>query len=104
MSKYCIKASFYSKIITHNFSEALKSLLIVMVSSFFISCLEARPERFLDPTDVCILTCDKCYKKQALLNCANNCLDTSGKVSPFWRRQCPYFETNGSSVMQNLIY
>ncbi|KYB26523.1 hypothetical protein TcasGA2_TC033842 [Tribolium castaneum] len=66
----------------------------------FLSSLEARPEMFLDATDLCILTCDKCYKNQALLNCANNCIDTSGKVLPFWKQQCPYFTTKHPLVQQ----
>lgn len=54
----------------------------------------------LDATDECILICDRCYRNDVLLDCANDCLFTSGNIHQRWKTTCPYFDYNVPSVQQ----
>ncbi|KAJ3649224.1 hypothetical protein Zmor_020977 [Zophobas morio] len=79
--------------------HTLHQVFLTVVAVFFlIGSLGAHPGAFLDETDICILICDKCFKNQALLNCANHCLATSGQVSSSWKQKCPYFSSNQPAV------
>ncbi|KAG5897765.1 hypothetical protein JTB14_019984 [Gonioctena quinquepunctata] len=64
----------------------------------FMTIPGAFPAAILDLTDECILVCDYCYKNEILLNCANDCLFTSGKIQQRWRENCPFFGSYEPSV------
>ncbi|XP_035715313.1 uncharacterized protein LOC110859439 isoform X2 [Folsomia candida] len=46
----------------------------------------------LHPIDVCIFSCDLCFKSEALVHCANACILSEGAMEANWRRICKVFQ------------
>lgn len=67
-------------------------LLILMAMDSIVS----QP---IDAVDMCILTCDQCFKGDSLLNCANHCIFSEGIMDDTWKLTCPLFD-NTPSVHQ----
>ncbi|CAL8111431.1 unnamed protein product [Orchesella dallaii] len=44
----------------------------------------------LQPIDICIFGCDHCFKADALVKCANECILSQATVAPEWVSLCPY--------------
>ncbi|KAJ8945236.1 hypothetical protein NQ318_011217 [Aromia moschata] len=78
----------------------LKKLSLVTTIFLLLYLHEVHSTTILDATDKCILICDRCYKGDVLLSCANDCLFTSGMIYQHWKRECPFFEDAPPSVQQ----
>ncbi|KAJ8974470.1 hypothetical protein NQ317_016124 [Molorchus minor] len=78
----------------------IKAISLAAAMFLFLLLHRVHSATILDATDKCILVCDRCYKDEILLNCANDCLFTYGKIYQHWKKECPYFFDDLPSVLQ----
>ncbi|XP_042865708.1 uncharacterized protein LOC122249151 [Penaeus japonicus] len=45
----------------------------------------------LHQVDLCIISCDACYKDDSLLQCANQCIKEEGRMTAEWAATCRLF-------------
>ncbi|ROT68788.1 hypothetical protein C7M84_013080 [Penaeus vannamei] len=45
----------------------------------------------LHQVDLCIISCDACYKDDSLLQCANQCIKDEGRMTAEWAATCRLF-------------
>lgn len=91
----CLFLLIYVNVIVS--SNVLWSLTMVVLLG---RLTESRPGSFLDDTDLCIMNCDRCYKNEIMLDCANTCLATAGKMTLKWKQQCLHFNMDLPTVIQ----
>ncbi|KAK3922619.1 putative protein S-acyltransferase 5 [Frankliniella fusca] len=69
-------------------------LLALFLTLALLAPSDAKPAHAvqMDAIDTCLFTCDACYKGEALLACANTCLQVDGQmIGTAWQQTCPYF-------------
>ncbi|XP_034249346.1 uncharacterized protein LOC117650215 [Thrips palmi] len=79
----------------HAPGRAAVALLAALVLTLtLVAPSDAKPALavHMDAIDTCLFTCDACYKAEALLACANTCLQVDGLImGTAWHQTCPYF-------------
>ncbi|XP_052122563.1 uncharacterized protein LOC113203261 isoform X2 [Frankliniella occidentalis] len=78
----------------HGTRRMLGLLVALVLALAQLAPSDAKPAHAvqMDAIDTCLFTCDACYKGEALLACANTCLQVDGQMmGTAWQQTCPYF-------------
>ncbi|KAF5300549.1 hypothetical protein FQR65_LT09170 [Abscondita terminalis] len=77
----------------HTDTDTIRLLqaLAILLMATGIKC-NAIPHQDIDVIDMCILGCDRCFKGDTLVNCANHCISSKASVAQIWKLVCKALE------------